>query len=84
MFKNDAETVHEFMKILQIPKFSVLGTSGGGIAGLHYAIKYPSIVDKLVVVAANSFMTRAEIEVYEGMKNTDTWSEGTRKPLDDF
>lgn len=84
MFRNDAETIHEFMKILQIPKFSVLGTSGGGIAGLHFAIKYPSFVDKLVVVAANSFMTRAELEVYEGMKNTDTWSEGTRKPLDDF
>ena len=37
MFKNDAETVHEFMKILQIPKFSVLGTSGGGIAGMAKA-----------------------------------------------
>lgn len=72
------------MKNLKIEKYSILGTSGGGITALLYSIKYPQNVDKLIVVAAHSFILKSEIEVYESLRNTANWKSGTIKPLNDF
>jgi len=52
--KDMAADQAEAMKILGIPKASIMGVSQGGMIAQHLAIDYPELVDKLVLVATLS------------------------------
>jgi len=43
-----------------------MGWSDGGIAGMIAAARYPEIVDKLVIWGANAYITKTDMEGYEG------------------
>lgn len=58
-----------YLQALQLPKFSVLGWSDGGITGMILAAKYPDAVNKLVIWGANSFILPKELEQYESKYN---------------
>ena len=50
-----AEDVHEFMEEHQIAKAHVLGFSDGGNIAVTFALKYPQMVEKLILDRANIF-----------------------------
>ncbi|XP_023953437.2 valacyclovir hydrolase [Bicyclus anynana] len=80
-YGNDADTGYQLMKILDIPKFSVLGWSAGGSASLVLAAKYPDAVRKLVVWGANSYILDSEIAAYRSIKDVNTWAKHLRDPM---
>jgi valacyclovir hydrolase len=77
----DVEDAAQFMKNLGFNKYSVLGWSDGGIAGLMMAARYPENVDNLVVWGANAFVTEDEVAQYEKLRDIDNWSEAMRAPF---
>lgn len=48
-----AEDLHDFMKEHDIPKAHILGFSDGGNIALVFALKYPEMVDRLILNGAN-------------------------------
>lgn len=48
-----AEDLHDFMKEHHLPKAHILGFSDGGNIALVFALKYPELVDKLILNGAN-------------------------------
>jgi pimeloyl-ACP methyl ester carboxylesterase len=51
-FDQDAEDVAALLKVLKIDKADILGFSNGGNTTMKIAMKYPSLVDKLVIISA--------------------------------
>ncbi|CAH2240637.1 jg14232 [Pararge aegeria aegeria] len=80
-YEIDADTGYELMKMLEIPKFSVLGWSAGGSASLVLAAKYPDAVRKLVVWGANAYILPAEIEGFRSMIDVSTWAKRLGDPM---
>nr|XP_034828878.1 valacyclovir hydrolase-like [Maniola hyperantus] len=80
-YENDADTGYKLMKMLDIPRFSVLGWSAGSSASLILAAKYPAAVRKLVVWGANAYILPTEIAGYKSIKNVDTWAKHLRDPM---
>ncbi len=50
-FENDADDVAQLLKQLNIPKADFFGFSNGGTTCLQIAIRYPTIVNKLIVAS---------------------------------
>lgn len=48
-----AEDLHDFMELHAIPKAHILGFSDGGNIALCFALKYPHMVDRLILNGAN-------------------------------
>ncbi|XP_039750365.1 valacyclovir hydrolase-like [Pararge aegeria] len=69
------------MKILGIPRFSVLGWSAGGSASLVLAAKYPDAVRKLVVWGANAYILPSEIAGFRSIKDVSTWAKRLGDPM---
>ncbi|XP_072949927.1 valacyclovir hydrolase [Epargyreus clarus] len=80
-YEKDADAAFEFMKTLNIPKFSLMGWSDGGISSIILAAKYPEAVKKMVIWGANSFILPHELESYKKIKDVSNWSEKMRKPM---
>jgi valacyclovir hydrolase len=79
--ERDAIDAAQLMKNLGFSKYSVMGWSDGGIAGLMLAARYPDNVDNLVVFGANAYVTDAEVAEYEKLRDIDNWSEAMRAPF---
>ncbi|XP_063632643.1 valacyclovir hydrolase-like [Cydia splendana] len=80
-YEKDADYTYEFMKALNISKYSLLGWSDGGIVSMIHAAKYPEAVQKLVVWGTNSLILPHELELYKKTRDIKTWSERMRKPM---
>ncbi|KAL0881914.1 hypothetical protein ABMA27_001675 [Loxostege sticticalis] len=80
-YVKDAENAYEFMKALDIPKYSLLGWSDGGISSMILAAKRPEAVQKLVVWGSNSFILPHELELYEKIRDINSWSKRMRDPM---
>ncbi|XP_049871065.1 valacyclovir hydrolase isoform X2 [Pectinophora gossypiella] len=81
LYERDADYAYEFMKALNIPKYSPLGWSDGGISSLILAAKYPAAVNKLVVWGTNTLILPHELEVYKKIRDIDSWSKRMREPM---
>ncbi len=68
-FEQDADDVAALMKNLKIPRASIFGFSNGGNTAMQIAIRYPDIVNKLIL--ASTFYKREGFPpgFYDGMKN---------------
>ena len=53
-----SDFLDEFMRKLSISKASIVGNSLGGWVAADFAIRYPSRVDKLVMVDASGYVTK--------------------------
>ncbi|XP_063392262.1 valacyclovir hydrolase-like isoform X2 [Cydia fagiglandana] len=73
-YEKDADYTYEFMKALNISKYSLLGWSDGGIVSMIHAAKYPEAVQKLVVWGTNSLILPHELELYKKYTCTRTAS----------
>lgn len=47
-------------------KYSLVGWSDGAITALIMAAAYPEVIDKIVVLAGNAYVTSKDIKLYEG------------------
>ncbi|CAL8069611.1 unnamed protein product [Orchesella dallaii] len=79
----DADYLKKFMKGLGYKKYSVMGWSGGGNSALLFAIKYPHIINKLVVWGAFSYVDKADAEIFKWFSNTDGWGGKMKEVLVD-
>lgn len=52
-FEQDANDVITLLQYLKIDKADFSGFSNGGTTVLHIAVKYPAIVNKIIVISAN-------------------------------
>lgn len=55
-----AEDFHELLTRLNLSNFTWIGYSVGGMIGMHFALKYPKMIDSLVLIA-----TAARLDVPE-------------------
>ncbi|XP_038652312.1 valacyclovir hydrolase-like [Scyliorhinus canicula] len=79
-YHTDAQDAVDLMKALHFKRFSLLGWSGGGIAALIAASKYPSLVRKLVVWGANAYVSQEDIiNLDKSVADVSKWSEKMRK-----
>ena len=71
-FDQDADDVAALMKYLKIDKADILGFSNGGNTAMKIGMKYPSMVNKLVVISA--FYKREGMikGFFEGLKNQNS------------
>ncbi|XP_050349477.1 valacyclovir hydrolase-like [Nymphalis io] len=77
----DANIAYEFMKALQIPKYSVLGWSYGGCTSLLLASRHPQMVEKVVVWACSTFIKPHELKYYYTLRDLNTWSPRTKEAM---
>ncbi|KAL7298644.1 hypothetical protein TKK_0008410 [Trichogramma kaykai] len=80
-FERDAEWAQKLMLKLGHEKFSLVGWSDGGITSLILAARYPENVRKMIVFGANAYIKPEEMDIYEKIRNIDSWSERMRAPL---
>ncbi|XP_068626571.1 valacyclovir hydrolase-like [Battus philenor] len=80
-FEKDADIAYEFLKLLKIPKFSILGWSDGGTSAMILTAKFPDIVNKLVIWGSNSFILPHEVEVIRQIRDVKAWSNNMRQPM---
>eukprot|EP00794_Sanderia_malayensis_P006528 gene6528-7270_t len=81
-FQRDADDAAELMLKIGCPKFSVLGWSDGGMAGIILAAMRPELVKKLVVWGSNSYISDEDIELVSKVRDLSKWSERMRAPLE--
>ena len=70
-----------FIPSVGFEKYSVLGWSDGGIAGLILAAAN-LYVENLVIWGANAFVTEGDKELLEVTRDINNWSEKMRTPLE--
>lgn len=81
-FENDAKDAKGLMDALNIKKFSVLGWSDGGIAGLMLAALFPDSVRSLVAWGANAYVSKEDIACYSTIRDLSKWSKKMLEPLE--
>jgi len=79
----DADYLAKFMNGLGYKKYSVMGWSGGGNSALLFAIRYPHIINKLVVWGAFSYVDQEDAEIFKWFSNTDGWGGKMKEVLID-
>lgn len=82
-YKADAEDAFELMSKLGFEKYSVLGWSDGGIAGMILAALAPNAVHKLVIWGSNAFVSKEDEEAIGRLKDLNTWSDRMKIPLEE-
>ena len=80
----DADVAYDLMKALEIPKYSLLGWSNGGITSLIISGKHPESIDTMIIFGAIAYMTPREIRVYDFVVDVRNWADHIRKPKEEL
>ncbi|XP_061395652.1 valacyclovir hydrolase-like [Musca vetustissima] len=80
----DAEYAVDLMKSLNKSTFSIIGWSAGGTTGLIAANRYPEMVEKLVIWGSGAYMSRSELQLYDGMRDVSKWPAKMRNPMEEI
>ena len=70
-----AEELAELMQILGIPKGHICGLSFGGMVAQVFALRYPHLVKKLILVGTMADRTGRDVETTLETLNSEGWSE---------
>lgn len=68
-FEQDADDVVALLKHLKVKRANILGFSNGGTTTLQIAMKYPEVVNKIIVISANYKREGMLPGFFEGMQN---------------
>jgi pimeloyl-ACP methyl ester carboxylesterase len=68
-FEQDADDVAALLEYLKIDKTNVLGFSNGGTTTIQIAIRYPHIINKLIIISANYKRDGMISGFFEGKQN---------------
>jgi pimeloyl-ACP methyl ester carboxylesterase len=80
-----AEDLQEFMEQQWIHKASVMGHSMGGKTAMQFALDFPEMVEKLIVVDIGPFSNNGGHElIFEALLSMDLKKIKSRKEADDF
>jgi len=79
--ERDATDAAGLMLHIGFSRFSVLGWSCGGTSALFLASKFPTVVKKAIVVAAQSYYTLEDVDQFMVMKDDDGFTDTTRDAL---
>ncbi|XP_039313243.1 valacyclovir hydrolase-like [Solenopsis invicta] len=82
--QRDAEYAHTLMKTLGYSKFSLIGTSDGGVTSLLLASMYPESIRKMIVVSSKAYMHPDELQTIQRYRNINLWPEKVKAPLIQF
>ncbi|PSN48365.1 Valacyclovir hydrolase [Blattella germanica] len=74
MLYKDAELAAKLMQELNFQKYSVLGWSFGGVVGMIMAANYPEQVEKLVAWGSATYISKAEMKIYEHISDINNLS----------
>ena len=80
--EQDAIDAHGIMSSLGFSKYSVLGWSDGGVAGIQLASKFPGSVMNLAIWGANAYVSKEDIQLFEKTRDIEKWSKRMREPLE--
>ncbi|GAB6027788.1 hypothetical protein CHUAL_002022 [Chamberlinius hualienensis] len=80
-FHRDAKMAAELLKTIGVETTSVIGWSDGGMTALILAAQNPNLMKKLVVFGANSYVTEKDIQLYEGIRDINKWSQRMKAPM---
>lgn len=79
--KKDAVFCLKLMELLQLTPFTVIGWSEGARTAIHVAAQGGSSkVNKMVVLAGASKLSKLGAMAFQGMRNTDHWLPSARAP----
>lgn len=81
-YEEDAEVANDLMNKLDLPSYSILGWSDGGITGMIMSGLYPKAVSKLVIWGSNAFVLEKETKIYDSIRDVSKWSEKMRQPME--
>uniref|UniRef100_A0A182NKX0 AB hydrolase-1 domain-containing protein n=1 Tax=Anopheles dirus TaxID=7168 RepID=A0A182NKX0_9DIPT len=81
-FEHDAAVAGQLMQKLGFQRYSVVGWSDGGITGLVLAANQPEQVETLIVWGSNSYISDAEVKIYEDIRDVRKWSARMREPME--
>ncbi|KAJ2951293.1 hypothetical protein O0L34_g5696 [Tuta absoluta] len=78
-YAEDADLLFKLMKALYIPKYSLLGWCAGAVTSMIFAVKYPDVVNKLVIISPRTSILQHELEI---MKKVDInfWAKHMDEP----
>ena len=79
--QRDAAHAADLMKVLDIPQYSVLGWSDGGITGLILASICLDNVQNLIIWGSNAYVTEKDIQMYRDIEDVDKWSKRMKEPF---
>ncbi|KAK7505669.1 hypothetical protein BaRGS_00002940 [Batillaria attramentaria] len=79
--QRDAEDAVALMKSFQVPQYSVMGWSDGGITGLIIAGRYPQLLRRLIVWGANGYILESDMKLFRDIEDVNKWSERMREPF---
>ena len=78
-----AQDLHDFMEQHWIHKAHILGHSMGGKTAMQFALEYPDMVDKLVVVDIGPWQNKAgHVTIFEALTSLDLQYLESRKDAD--
>src|ERR1700730_841817 len=80
-YERDADDALALMSDLHLTRFAVLGWSDGANSATLLSARNPDRVSQLVVWAGNSFLTEAELHLFQSMRSLSTWSERAIEPM---
>jgi hypothetical protein len=69
-YEKFSDDLFAVIKELHISKFNILGWSDGGNTGLLFTINHPNLVNKLIVIGANTNPDGAESNLLDSLKKT--------------
>lgn len=81
-YHRDAADGAILMRKLGFKKYSVLGWSDGGIAGIILSAQEHEAVQKFVLWGSNAFVCNEDRLLIEKTRDLDKWSERMKKPLE--
>jgi len=74
-YHSDADDAAKVMDALGCKAYNVVGWSDGAISATILASKQPQAVSKLVVFGIQAYITKEDVETYEGMRDVEAaWS----------
>ncbi|EDV18934.1 uncharacterized protein TRIADDRAFT_34424 [Trichoplax adhaerens] len=71
-YYKDADDCAAIMESLGFEKYSVLGFCDGGVSAMILAAKYPTRVQKLILLATRSYNTEKELAILNQLKNVES------------
>lgn len=75
-YQRDGEDMAALLRALEAAPAHVVGWSDGGVVALVLAVHYPALVRSLTVIAGEARLLPEERELWPGLVDTSTWSEG--------
>jgi pimeloyl-ACP methyl ester carboxylesterase len=80
-FEDSANDIFKLMAKLEIGQFDAIGYSAGGLTLLHLAIRYPTLINKLVLLGAGQYLTEGARQRISNFESFEDLSAGIKSSL---